>query len=111
MADEDKAKATFHEVVEATKKCRSWKEKREKLFDFGFELGEDNDDASAEELAEEQAATPQNARQQRLVTYLGSTEPPSKTLVDDFLAEKAASDTHYPLFRRYFRAGSVSLEN
>lgn len=105
----DRGIEKFHEVLEATKQCRSWKEKREKFLEFGFEFYDD-ENGSEEEIAEEKSARPQNERQKRLVTYLDSDGSPTKTLIEDFLTEKDSDETNYPLFRRYFRKGDPQLK-
>lgn len=105
----DDAKAEFNEVLAATKKCRSWKERREKLLELGFEFYEDDDAPSEQELREEKGATPHNARQQRLVNYLESNDAATKALLDDFMDKKASENTNYALFRRYFRKANIQL--
>ncbi len=100
----------FEEVIESVSQCRSWKEKRKKLLELGFEFFEDDLAASQEELAEEKAATPETPRQKRLVAYFESTQEPTEDLLNDFLVEKNAKDINYPLFRRYFRKGDAQLK-
>jgi len=106
--NEDRASKRFHDVLQATKKCRSQKERRERLLEFGFEFHDEEDDGA--EIAEEQAAIPKNERQQRLVNYLHSNAQPSEESLYDFITEKRAPDTNYPLFRRYFRGANQQLK-
>lgn len=74
----------FQKVIEAVKPCRSWKQKRQKLIDLGFDFVENDLTASTDELEEEKIAKPKTSRQKKLISYFESTQEPTSALLEDF---------------------------
>lgn len=106
--DDETIKEEFDAVTEALDNCHNELEYRSKLIELGFEWYDDNEPDL--EIIEEKSAIPQNDRQQRLVAFFNSTQPPSQKMLDHFLAEKLTPNPNHPLIRRYFRQASKQLK-
>jgi len=62
------------------------------------------------EAIEENAAKPENARQELLVDYFEGKISLSTKVTEAFLQEKNSDDINYPLIRKYFKRGNESLK-
>lgn len=102
------SKSNVLEVIEALQGCASDIERREKLLELGFKFVEENQPDI--EIAEEQAAHPENERQHLLISFFNAQSEPSSYLLEKYLAEKNADEPNYPLMRRYFRAFNSQLK-
>jgi len=82
----------------------------EEMENLGFTYIVD-DNESAEEIAEEDAARPTNSNQEALIAFLESTCAPDERWLALWRDKKDNDDIQFPLWRRYFRSGNVQLKN
>ena len=74
--------------------------------EIGFEYCEDDDD---EEEMEEEKAIPENKNQRDLVAFYEGEQDVSEMILAAFLAERNAEHPNFPLIRKYFKKGGVSI--
>ncbi|MCI0615145.1 hypothetical protein L0244_19310, partial [bacterium] len=80
----------------------------EEMEKLGFEWVDDGMDDI--ERMEEEAATPRNEREQRLVDYFKGWTELNDEVLHLFLAEKNSEDTNDALFRKFFKHGNPCLK-
>ena len=106
--DDETKKEKFDAVIEALDNCHGELEYGSKMIELGFEWHDDNEPDL--EIIEEKAAKPENDRQQHLVAFFNSTQPPSQKMPDHFLEEKYAPNPNDPFIKRYFRQANKQLK-
>ena len=79
----------------------------QKMEEIGFEYHEEED----YEKIEEDNASPQNDRQEYLVTYFDGEHELSKKTLQAFLQEHESEHPNYPLIRKYFKAANQRLKD
>ena len=75
---------------------------------FSYVVEDYNDDS---EIAEENAAKPNNLDERYIVEYLEGKDPPTNDILSNWTKVTSLDEPNYPLFRRYFRDGNRQLKN
>ena len=80
----------------------------EEIEQRGFEWYVDDAD-DADEIAEEEAARPENEEEKRLVSFLENCAEPDEKVIALWRRETQKDNVSVVLWRRYFHAGSAQL--
>lgn len=84
---------------------------RERLEEIGFAWHDDEYDLLyEEETKEETLAVPETGNQRRLVSFLDTGGPVTRTVLDAYLHERYADDANIPLVRKYFKQANSNLK-
>jgi hypothetical protein len=78
-----------------------------KMEEIGFKYFEDDENS---DKLEERDATPVNKRQRNLVAYFENKRKLTDEIFESYSAEKASTDSNYPLIRKYFKQANKNLK-